>query len=454
MIIQGGMGVNIGNWYLAKTVSMLGQLGVVSGVALEIVMARILMAGDPEGHFRRALSHFPFPGVAEEVLDAFYLRKVGVPNFGVDPSALLIKLTVCANFACVWLAKEGHDNPVGINYLTKIERPQLASTFGAMLAGVDYVLMGAGIPTNMPNVFDAFAEGRLATYPVSTIDQYGKQAEPFVMSFDPEKFFGRAIPPMKKPQFIIIVASNTLAKRLAKTLKGRFDGFVVEWYEAGGHNAPPRDGEVYGDRDIVKYPEIAELGLPFWIAGGWASPKKLQEALALGAVGIQVGSIFALCEESGMDPKWKNRTRRLAFNGNLKVEADMRASPTGYPFEVAEVPESVSDENVYKKRVRNCLHRVLAATVRGPGGRIFYRCASGPVEQFIRMGGIIPDTEDRKCICEGLLITAGLGFDFDDCNEPPIITTGKRVEFVKDLMSHENDSYTAKQAIRYLLGQK
>jgi nitronate monooxygenase len=62
-----------------------------------------------------------------------------------DPRSL-VELRVVANFVEVFLAREGHDGLVGINYLEKIQIPHLSSIYGAMLAGVDYVLMGAGIP--------------------------------------------------------------------------------------------------------------------------------------------------------------------------------------------------------------------------------------------------------------------------------------------------------------------
>ena len=41
-IIQGGMGVGVSSWRLARAVSALGQLGVVSGTALDQVLARRL----------------------------------------------------------------------------------------------------------------------------------------------------------------------------------------------------------------------------------------------------------------------------------------------------------------------------------------------------------------------------------------------------------------------------
>ena len=68
----------------------------------------------------------------------------------------LIELCIVANFVEVFLAREGHDGPVGINYLEKIQLPVLPSIYGAMLAGVAAVLMGAGIPIRVPGILDAF----------------------------------------------------------------------------------------------------------------------------------------------------------------------------------------------------------------------------------------------------------------------------------------------------------
>lgn len=58
-IIQGGMGVGVSSWQLARAVAEAGQLGVVSGTALDVVVARRLQDGDPGGHVQRALAQFP-----------------------------------------------------------------------------------------------------------------------------------------------------------------------------------------------------------------------------------------------------------------------------------------------------------------------------------------------------------------------------------------------------------
>src|ERR1019366_4926124 len=66
-IIQGGMGVGVSNWRLANAVSKLGQLGVVSGTALDSLFVRRLVDGDLDGAMRRGLDAFPFPDMAKRI---------------------------------------------------------------------------------------------------------------------------------------------------------------------------------------------------------------------------------------------------------------------------------------------------------------------------------------------------------------------------------------------------
>ena len=164
-IIQGGMGIGVSGWPLARAVALDGQLGVVSGTCLDSLLIRRLQDGDLGGHVRRAMAEFPIPDVAQEVLDKFFKpegREEGEPYKLVPMYRQVVdnfrnQVTVLANFVEVWLAKEGHDGEVGINYLTKLQMPTLSSIYGAMLAKVDYVLMGAGIPREIPGALDKFA---------------------------------------------------------------------------------------------------------------------------------------------------------------------------------------------------------------------------------------------------------------------------------------------------------
>ena len=72
-IIQGGMGVAISDWPLAKAVSQLGQLGVVSGTGVTCILIGRLMDGDFRGDVRRALAAFPLPAPARRILEKYYV---------------------------------------------------------------------------------------------------------------------------------------------------------------------------------------------------------------------------------------------------------------------------------------------------------------------------------------------------------------------------------------------
>jgi NAD(P)H-dependent flavin oxidoreductase YrpB (nitropropane dioxygenase family) len=128
-LIQGGMGIGVSSWRLAREVSLAGQLGVVSGTALDTVVARRLQDGDPGGHLRRALAAFPVPAMAERVLQRYFRDGGRRPGHPYRPSARLtlrpghasLELAVVANFAEVWLAREGHDGLVGVNFLEKVQ---------------------------------------------------------------------------------------------------------------------------------------------------------------------------------------------------------------------------------------------------------------------------------------------------------------------------------------------
>ncbi len=467
-IIQGGMGVGVSNWRLARTVSSLGQLGVVSGTALDRVLIRRLQDGDPGGHMRQALKAFPFPEIAESILAKYYIEggkdeKTAYRNAPLHDKAMpreVAELCVASNFVEIFLAKVGHSNPVGINYLEKIQPPHLASIYGAMLAGVDYVLMGAGIPMKIPGVLDRFVNHETATYPL-----YVAGAQPgddTTMVFDPREFREHTLPPLKRPMFLAIIASNTLAVTLVKKANGKVDGFVIEGPTAGGHNAPPRgklllnekNEPVYGERDKVDLPKMCELGLPFWLAGGYGSPEMLAEALDAGAAGVQVGTAFAYSDESGLRDDYKQQVLNLVRLGEASVFTDRLASPTGFPFKVVQTAGTVSDAAVYDARPRICDLGYLREAYRTPEGSIDFRCASEPVSIFVSKGGDIAETVGRKCVCNALMATVGQPqIRNGKYLEAGVITSGDDLPEIKRFMREDGSRYHASDVVTLMLSK-
>jgi len=466
IIIQGGMGVGVSNWRLARAVSQAGQLGVVSGTALDLLLTRRLQCGDPGGHMAEAAARFPFPAIVERVWKRYFIeggksvakKFLGVPMHALKPSQDLVDLTVLANFVEVNLAKYGHNGLVGINLLEKIQLPTIPSLFGAMLAGVDYVLMGAGIPRAVPGILDQLAQDQPTRL---KIDVHGTTGtEEYFTEFDTTRYLQSPPQRLERPKFLAIVSSATLAIALARKSSGRVDGFIVEGWTAGGHNAPPRGtmqidaiGEpIYGERDLPDLQKIASLGLPYWLAGSYGDRGKVAEAQALGAVGVQVGTAFAFCEESGIAPDLKHKVLDGSRRGVLRVFTDPVASPTGFPFKIIQGGTATAIPICGEDRIRICDLGYLRHLYLKPDGNVGYRCPSEPIDDYLRKGGTVEETAGRQCVCNGLISTLGLGQALaDGTTEKPLLTGGDDAVAVARFLEPGKTSYCAQDVIDRLL---
>jgi len=467
-VIQGGMGAAVSAWPLANAVSKAGQLGVVSGTALDLVLARRLQVGDPGGPVRRALAHFPMPAVAKRIIDRYFIeggkdadaKFKSSPMLTVEQSPLLEDLIVAGNFVEVWLAREGHDNPVGINYLEKIQTPNLPSIFGAMLAGVGYILMGAGIPTAIPGILDDIAEAKPVKLRIDVRD--AARDDVLWQHFDASRICDGNVPTLKRPKFLAIIASVTMARVMKNKSSGQVDGLIIEAPTAGGHNAPPRgkmqlsetNEPIYGPRDVPDLEQIAAFGLPFWLAGSSAGPERLVEALKNGATGIQVGTAFAYCEESGMGASVRKRVLEKSVQGTAEIFTDPVASPTGFPFKVVQLSDTLSEKSTYEARDRICDLGYLRHAYTKDNGTIAWRCPSEPVEDYVRKGGDIADTVGRKCVCNGLMAAIDLEQVRKDAyHERPIVTSGDDVAAVARFLKPGATTYHAADVLAHLISK-
>ena len=465
-IIQGGMGVGVSNWRLANAVSKLGQLGVVSGTALDQLFVRRLAEGDEGGFMKRGVDAFPFQEMAKRIWQEYFVpggkaEEAPYPNVPMHQRTSprkLVELCMVSNFVEVFLAKDGHKNPVGINFLEKVQMPHLASIYGAMLAGVGYVLMGAGIPLHIPGVLDAFAAHHMAEYKLQvTGAAVGQDTQ---MRLNAADFIQGPLPKLRRPKFLAIVSSNTLATTMLRRASGRVDGLVIESPTAGGHNAPPRGklqlnqaGEpVYGERDHVNLAELRALGVPFWLAGGYGNAEKLREALEQGAAGIQVGTAFAFSNESGMRADLKATLMAKAKVGAGEVFTDPLASPTGFPFKVAQLEGTGSSFPIYQERKRVCDLGYLREAYATSDDHIGYRCAAEPVANYVAKGGKVEDTVGRKCLCNALMANVGHAqVRKDHSVELPLVTVGDDLNTIATFLPPGQDTYTAADVVTSLL---
>lgn len=469
LIIQGGMGIGVSGWQLAGAVGRAGGLGVVSGVALDTLLARRLQDGDPDGRLREALAAFPVPEITTRVLSRYFVRGGRasdepyrqVPRLTLEPSPERQRLAILAAFVEVHLAKRAARGArVGVNFLEKIQLETPAAAYGAMLAGVDVVLVGAGIPARLPALLQALSRHQRVEFPV---DVAGAGQTRHALHFDPLALLGRRLAALVRPLFLAIVSSSTLATFLSRDETTRPDGFVVEGAIAGGHNAPPRGvlkldehGEpVYGPRDVADPASFDALGLPFWLAGGYSRPERVAAACAAGASGVQVGTPFALSRDSGLAATLREQLLDRLREERLSVRTDALASPTGFPFKVAQLDGTLSDPSVYAHRQRLCDLGYLRTPYVRPDGAVGYRCPAEPADAYVRKGGDRSETVDRVCLCNALTATTGLGQrrrGRGRASEPAIVTLGADVDGARELLRRHPGGWGADDVIGYLAG--
>ena len=464
-IIVGGMGVDISSVELVSTVANhpSGRMaGSLSGTALADFYARLLQLGDPHGAAREAFDAFKtlVPALAGEVdvlFSKYFIPGGKAPDAlfkglaigGMEPPRDVQVMTIVSTFAHIWRAKKAAPGrPIGVNFLRKIERVLLYGLYGAVLADADWVVMGAGDPSAIPGLLRKLAKHEPVELPmqVATVP-LGE----YKVRFDPRAMVGEAFPESRRPAFIAIVSSHLQAEGLAANPDTRPDAFVVEGPEAGGHNAPPRlkkkderGNYIYGEEDVADIEAVAALKIPFFVAGGHGHP-------VLGGTphpARQVGTLFALSTESGMEPELRKRALDMIWKNKMEVVASANASPSTFPFKLALVPGTLGDPTVYSQRNRVCNLGHLRGQ-RPKDGKPIGLCPADKPEIFKQSGGAMWRTQNAMCLCNGLMAACGLG----QPGEPPLLTLGD-ITPVRDLQRRlRRKEYSALEAADYLIGK-
>jgi len=116
-----------------------------------------------------------------------------------------------------------------------------------------------------------------------------------------------------------VVSSSAFAK---KCEEAGVDAIVAEGFEAGGHNGREET------TTMTLIPSVRKAtSLPLLAAGGIGSGEAILAALALGAEGVQIGSAFAVADESSAHPDFKKLVTSLGEGGTklmLKQLAPVR----------------------------------------------------------------------------------------------------------------------------------
>jgi NAD(P)H-dependent flavin oxidoreductase YrpB (nitropropane dioxygenase family) len=188
------------------------------------------------------------------------------------------------------------------------------------------------------------------------------------------------------------------------------------------------------------------------LAGTYGSPERLREALAEGASGIQVGTAFALCEESGLTPAIRRTLVAQCLSESMQVFTDPDASPTGFPFKVAPLEGSLSQTDVYGARMRLCDIGLLREMYTREDGTIGYRCPAEPESVYVAKGGEAAATVGRKCLCNALIANVGMPqIRHDGSVELPLVTLGDDAVNIARFCHGDSLEFTAADVVDVLL---
>lgn len=116
----------------------------------------------------------------------------------------------------------------------------------------------------------------------------------------------------EKGAIVTHVVSNL--KFALKAQDAGADAVVAEGFEAGGHNGKEETTTL-----VLMQHLVGKLDIPFIAAGGIGSGKAIFAAMAMGADGVQIGSLFAASKESSAHENFKEQIKK-AGEGDTKLQ--------------------------------------------------------------------------------------------------------------------------------------
>ncbi len=157
---------------------------------------------------------------------------------------------------------------------------------------------------------------------------------------------GRHIDIFKAKQLVVVHVVSSVKQALKAESVG-CDAIVGEGVEAGGHN---------GADELTTFSLIPQLvdavKIPVIAAGGIADGRGILSALALGAEGVQIGTRFAVTQESSAHPNYKNKVVESGDNSTalfFKKIGLVRAIKNDFVTRVLETERNCADETQLKE---------------------------------------------------------------------------------------------------------
>lgn len=399
--------------------------------------------GDLDGSLRLVLEHFPYPAAARHVWQHFFVpggkgdeqpfELVSQPHLEEGPA--LVELTVLANFAEVFLARQGHTGWVGVHYHDSARLALLPSLFGALLAGVDFLLVSAsGVAAVQP------ALRRLLAHESAALDVTLTDTDRLTCGFDPHSLGSGHSPALRAP--ILLAVCETVDEAESVLTGAGFDGgFIVQ--------APSGAGWL----EAAEFARLRSLGRPFWLGNVAATAENFARVSQEGAGGLQVNTPFTFCAESALDPDLKRRVLTLVRQDPNHLFTQLSALPDGQPFRVLRLEETAADPEISAARLRLCDVGWFREVYRRPDGSVGYRCPGEPMHHYLLKGGDATTAARQPCICNGVLAGLGLAQLQDGRElERALVPVGEDVRELRRFLKPGGVEFTAADVVKDLTG--
>jgi nitronate monooxygenase len=164
-----------------------------------------------------------------------------------------------------------------------------------------------------------------------------------------------------------------------------------------------------------------------------------------------------------MKPEYKTAILQAVRSGASDAELVQTTlfSPTGFPFKVVKLAGTLADDDVFAARNRTCdlgLLQQLSLSKPDESGmsKLLQRCPAGPIETYLDRRGLQRNTEQRRCLCNGLLACVGLGqvrrAEDGWAEEPAIVTLGNQLDGIRRLSRQGQTPYHAQDVVADILG--
>jgi nitronate monooxygenase len=164
----------------------------------------------------------------------------------------------------------------------------------------------------------------------------------------PALSFTFGVPPLESLDDVVLIGTATTASEAVELERAGVHAVVAQGAEAGGHRGtfvgPFHEGLV---GLVVLVPQVVDaVQVPVVAAGGIADGRGIAAALALGAAGVQLGTAFLFCPESGASAAWRRALRErptilsAAYTGRPARGArtpfieELEAGPPPAPYEI------------------------------------------------------------------------------------------------------------------------